>query len=202
MNEKFFDVKKEKQDRMINASLKVFALNGYIHASTDDIVREAGVSKGLLFHYFVSKIGLYTFLYDYAKRFLSLEVSTRVNKKETDAFVLMEQLKDAEVAAMQQYPYIQLFLKRAENETCLEALEAVSDSKSGYHEMYESIMRNQDVTRFVAGADYVKVEKMLNSVMDNILPEYLNEDSFNPSRYLNEVNKYIDMMRELCYYSE
>ena len=26
MNEKFFDLKKEKQDRMINAALKVFAL--------------------------------------------------------------------------------------------------------------------------------------------------------------------------------
>ena len=46
MNEKFFDLKKEKQDRMINASLKVFAMNGYAHASTDDIVREAGISKG------------------------------------------------------------------------------------------------------------------------------------------------------------
>ena len=36
MNDKFFDVKKEKQDRIINASLKMFALNGYRHASTDD----------------------------------------------------------------------------------------------------------------------------------------------------------------------
>ena len=41
MNEKFFDLKKEKQDRMINAALKVFAINGYQKASTDDIVKEA-----------------------------------------------------------------------------------------------------------------------------------------------------------------
>ena len=41
MNEKFFDLKKEKQDRMINAALKVFAENGYGHASTDEIVKEA-----------------------------------------------------------------------------------------------------------------------------------------------------------------
>ena len=51
MNGKFFDLNKEKQDRMINAALKVFAINGYRHASTDEIVREAGISKGLLFHY-------------------------------------------------------------------------------------------------------------------------------------------------------
>lgn len=49
MNEKFFDLKKEKQDRMINASLKIFALNGYRHASTDDIVAEAVSARGCCF---------------------------------------------------------------------------------------------------------------------------------------------------------
>ena len=63
MNDKFFDLKKEKQDRMINGALKVFALNGYQKASTDDIVKEAEISKGLLFHYFGSKAGLYIFVY-------------------------------------------------------------------------------------------------------------------------------------------
>ena len=46
MNEKFFDLKKEKQDRMINAALKVFALHGYRHACTDDIVKEAAIKIG------------------------------------------------------------------------------------------------------------------------------------------------------------
>ena len=41
MNEKFFDLKKEKQDRMINAALKVFAENGFRRASTDEMVKEA-----------------------------------------------------------------------------------------------------------------------------------------------------------------
>ena len=37
MNEKFFDLNREKQDRMINAALRIFAQNGYRHASTDVI---------------------------------------------------------------------------------------------------------------------------------------------------------------------
>ena len=78
MNEKFFDLKKEKQDRMINAGLKVFAQNGYRHASTDEIVKEAGISKGLLFHYFVSKAGYYAFLYDYITRFTILELTSEI----------------------------------------------------------------------------------------------------------------------------
>ena len=52
MNSKFFDIKKEKQDRIINAALKIFAMQGYRHGSTDDIVKEAAISKGLLFHYY------------------------------------------------------------------------------------------------------------------------------------------------------
>ena len=55
MNEKFFDLKREKQDRIMGAAIKFFALYGYENASTDDMVREAHISKGLFFHYFISK---------------------------------------------------------------------------------------------------------------------------------------------------
>lgn len=81
MNDKFFDLKKEKQDRIINAALKVFALNGYRHASTDDIVKTACISKGLLFHYFESKLGLYVFLFDYSSRFMLLEFPGKLRRQ-------------------------------------------------------------------------------------------------------------------------
>ena len=83
MNEKFFDLKKEKQDRMINAALKIFGMRGYSFASTDDIVKEAGISKGLLFHYFGSKLGLYSFIYDYSVRFMSVDLKAAVDATKT-----------------------------------------------------------------------------------------------------------------------
>ena len=43
MNEKFFNLKKEKQDRLLNAAMAVFGENGYKRASTDEIVARAGV---------------------------------------------------------------------------------------------------------------------------------------------------------------
>ena len=89
MNGKFFDLKKEKQDRMINAALKVFALHGYRRASTDDIVKEAGISKGLLFHYFESKIGVYNFIYDYSVRYMSLELKSSVSSSEKNLFEII-----------------------------------------------------------------------------------------------------------------
>lgn len=112
MNSKFFDIKKEKQDRMINAALKVFAQQGYRHGSTDDIVREAAVSKGLLFHYFGSKLELYRFIYDYSVRYMNLELRSCVDMKETDLFALMKQMESAKMHAMKGYPYMQQFLNR------------------------------------------------------------------------------------------
>jgi len=48
--EKFLKLDDEKKDRILNAAMKEFRY-GYVKASTDIIVKEAGISKGLLFHY-------------------------------------------------------------------------------------------------------------------------------------------------------
>ena len=113
MNGKFFDLKKEKQDRMINAALKIFAQNGYRHASTDDIVREAAISKGLLFHYFGSKLGTYTFVYDYSVRYMVLELKAAVSATEADPFEIWKQIEQAKLQALRRYPYVQQFLTRS-----------------------------------------------------------------------------------------
>lgn len=67
MNEMFFRLPEEKQQRIINAGIEVFSSHEYKRASTDEIARKACISKGLLFHYFHNKkslslsAGLYRF---------------------------------------------------------------------------------------------------------------------------------------------
>ncbi|MFW5788255.1 MAG: TetR/AcrR family transcriptional regulator [Halanaerobiales bacterium] len=60
-----FLVSEEKKDKIIQAALREFAEHGYEQASTNEIVQEAGVSKGLLFHYFGSKKELFLSVFDY-----------------------------------------------------------------------------------------------------------------------------------------
>ena len=139
MNGKFFDLKKEKQDRMINAALKVFALQGYRHASTDDIVKEASISKGLLFHYFENKIGVYNFIYDYSVRYMILEIRSTVDSGETDLFEVMKQTECARMHAMRGYPYMQQFLNRSMSEDVSEALLAIEGKRGALEEAYRSI---------------------------------------------------------------
>lgn len=50
------------EDKIINAALEVFVNDGF-HASTSSITKKAGVSTGLLFHYFPTKNDLIAYLY-------------------------------------------------------------------------------------------------------------------------------------------
>lgn len=52
MVSKFLNLDSEKQNRILNAAINEFAEKGYENASTNEIVKDAGISKGLLFHYF------------------------------------------------------------------------------------------------------------------------------------------------------
>ncbi len=199
MNEKFFDLKKEKQDRMINAALKAFAIEGYQHGSTDDIVRDAGVSKGLLFHYFTSKLGLYSFLYDYSVRFFMLEVDSEIDRNESDFYTLYSQFVQAQANSMRQYPYLQLFLHSAETEIDQEAAVAIMERKAVLHNMYTGIMKKGDISRFVEGADYEKIGHLLDYMIWGILSDKKAEMEVLSNYFLEETMRYIEMMRKLTY---
>ncbi len=49
----------QKEQRILITSASLFGQHGYRETKTDQIAEEAGVSKGLLFHYYGNKGGLY-----------------------------------------------------------------------------------------------------------------------------------------------
>lgn len=197
MNDKFFDLKQEKQDRMINAALKVFSKSGYKHASTDDIVREAGISKGLLFHYFGSKIGLYSFLFDYSVRFMLLELSREVDKSETDFFELTRQMEQARMQVMKIYPYMQQFLNVGMQEGCPEAVAEIEDKRLDYLERIRAYTMQPDYSVFEGIGDSDRVIKMVRYMIDGITREVTQRYDFTPERLYQEICEYIDMMRRM-----
>ncbi len=199
MNEKFFDLKKEKQDRMINASLKVFAKNGYDHASTDDIVKEAGISKGLLFHYFISKLGLYSFIYDYSVKYIMLELSTGVSKKETDYFELLGQIKLSQLQVMKNYPYMLQFINKSREENVTEALIETGEKRNILPDYYAQVMDRADLLRFREGTDIKKLTKVIGYTVDGLMSEHFINGSFQPEIYYEEMKQYLDMMKKLSY---
>ncbi len=197
MNDRFFELKKEKQDRMINSALKVFSQYGYRHASTDEIIRGAGISKGLLFHYFESKIGLYAFLYDYATRFVTLELTANVEKNENGYFQLYKQILNAKTDSMAQYPYIFLFLHKADEETDKDALFEISERREKYKRIMDALRDRADITIFENGADYQKLWKVLDFTVDGLMESAVKGDNFRSDIFLEEATEYVDMIRDM-----
>lgn len=62
--EVFEKLPNEKKEKIIKACMEVFAEKGYEGASTNAIVQKAGISKGILFHYFGNKKDLYLYILD------------------------------------------------------------------------------------------------------------------------------------------
>lgn len=54
----------DKEESIINAALAVFCRKGYAHTRMADIARQAGVSYGLVYHYFGSKKTLFDVIVD------------------------------------------------------------------------------------------------------------------------------------------
>ncbi len=197
MNEKFFDLKKEKQDRMINAALKIFAQFGYRFASTDDMVKEAGISKGLLFHYFGSKVGLYAFVYDYSVRYMTMELKAAIDSKTTDFFKIMKQMEGAKLQILKNYPYMQSFLDKCETENVSEALLAIEEKRQSYNALYQLIYEQMDLSIFPDETTAAQICNMLKYTIRDNMQDHFSNNSFNAEMLYEENMAYISLMESL-----
>ncbi|WKA51235.1 TetR/AcrR family transcriptional regulator [Planococcus liqunii] len=90
--EKFINLDDRKKQTILDAALQEFAEHGYQQASTNRIVKKAGIGKGMLFYYFKSKKELYEYLFEYSLDIVVHAYFKQVNSAETD---FIERLKQA-----------------------------------------------------------------------------------------------------------
>ncbi|WJY26105.1 TetR/AcrR family transcriptional regulator [Sporosarcina trichiuri] len=104
MTTKFTTLDKTKQKRITDAAMREFAQYAYDQASTNRIVQEAGIGKGMLFHYFGSKEALYAYL---AKRAITVleELYTQyIDMDESDFIERMKGSAKLKMEVYQRYP--------------------------------------------------------------------------------------------------
>ena len=198
MNEKFWDLKKAKQDCMINGSLKVFARCGYRHASTDEIVAEAGVSKGLIFHYFYSKNGLYEFLAEYSARFALVELGSELRREGTlPFFTLQRRLVRAESRILRQYPFMLLFLERAGRDLSSENPEEVLSSTALYTDRRSSLLKEAHLPASLTPSDVEMIGALLDLERSDLVLRLLEQNALSSEKYVEGMNACIQMFERM-----
>ena len=196
MNDKFFDLKSDKQDRIINASLHLFAVNGYKHASTDDIIKEAGISKGLLFHYFESKQGLYLFLIDYSVRYLLFEYDRAIGS-EKEYFAFHGKLEAAKNNVLRNYPYMYGFIVKAIDEPQIGLRELQHDAINKYTETMLSYRNRLVLPELKDGVDMSQIETLINYTVEGLTKSQLEQDMPDADLLFNQVDEYIRLIEKL-----
>ncbi len=86
MSDKLDALPDDKRINILNAALTEFAEHGYLNASTNRIVKAAGISKGLLFHYFDSKKKLFLYVLDHTINHLMQKMASYAVQLSGDFF--------------------------------------------------------------------------------------------------------------------
>lgn len=186
MNDKFYDQNKEKQDLMLNGAIEVIAKNGYKHASTDEMVAVSGVSKGLWFHYFGNKKGLYDFVVHYSVKYALLELDISIPEEGLDYFELWNSIAMVFIKLMDKYPYLPYLLVTIYDEKDDEIRALIQDTMFAYAQWIQ--------TRLLKAADALNkrvddVDSLNNIIMASLkelLREYYSEPLFRKESFLDE----------------
>ncbi|HAZ05289.1 MAG TPA: TetR/AcrR family transcriptional regulator, partial [Acetobacterium sp.] len=75
-SESFEKISDEKQVAIIQSGITEFSKKSYMDASTDEITKSCGISKGLLFHYFGNKKNFYLYCLEVALKRLLTDIPT------------------------------------------------------------------------------------------------------------------------------
>lgn len=106
----------QKEKSILTASAKLFGHYGYRETKTDHIAEEAGVSKGLLFHYYENKSGLYQATYTYASEFFYQRIDYSIWTKASDLLEMVVEATKYKIELQLNYPIEFDFLLKAYTE--------------------------------------------------------------------------------------
>lgn len=202
----FHALQKEKQDRILNAALAEFAKQGYEKASTNEIVREAGISKGSLFRYFPTKKNLYLYLYDTMSDVMVKDFYSMKTTPEKDIFRIMRQASLIKLELYRKYPDLYKFLLSAHFEENREIREELDKRTAVLTEdSYVRLFGGMDTSRFRPDLDAKTAFQIILWSLEGLAKKIeaerdlknIDEDGFKA--VIDEMDDYLKVLEKLFY---
>lgn len=147
--DKFLSLPPEKRSRIIEAGLCCFGKMGYKKASVQDIAQLAGISKGMIFHYFGSKKGMYCYLIQISVSEILGAFQTEFDPSVSDFFRRILMLARCKVNCMKTHPSLLAFFASL----CAETDPEVSEERQAVlaqsrRAALSSLLSGSDVEKF------------------------------------------------------
>ncbi|WP_255502547.1 TetR/AcrR family transcriptional regulator [Lysinibacillus sp. SGAir0095] len=190
----------------MNAALDEFAQNGFEKASTNQIVKNARIGKGMLFYYFQNKEELFNYLINYSFDLANTKLIEQVDRKESDFIERLKQIAHAKTEFHLTHPNVLIFL----GNLFLNDNTGISDSfKNRYEQMMNSrislLYDGIDKTLFRKDIDTEKAFKLIQWSIDGYQNELIaklknhNLTTINFDTYWEEFYELLDILKMLYY---
>ncbi len=207
--EKFENLPVTKQQKIRNAALSEFAENGYDQASTNRIVKQAEIGKGMLFYYFKNKKELHEYLIGYSLDFFLTKYLLLVDLKETDFIKRLQQAAQVKMTAQVENKHVFDFMGTLMLSQELKMPPHLEErfqqlQQQGYALMYEGI----DRSLFRKDVDTAKAFNLIRWGIDGYQQEILRKlqgrkmSKVNFEPYWNEFYEYLEILRKSFYANE
>jgi AcrR family transcriptional regulator len=204
----FHAIAAEKQQRILQAALEEFAAKDYASASTNTIVARARISKGLLFHYFNDKLGLYLYLLEHVAQKLYGDVMALIDLENDDVFDLMQKTIEAKLGvANRSVLETRLYLRALTGDIPPQAKEALGQSVDQAYDTFALMtsLLNEDYLK--EGLDKEKAVQIIYWVGEGITNQLLSTLALEAegdayAHMMTYTAGYFDLLRNLFYRSD
>lgn len=192
----------DKRIALINAAMKEFGLNSFEKASTNVIVREAGISKGLLYHYFSNKQAIYDYMVDFWLNRTMKDVLDHVDFENGDLLGRIAGVTEYKIKLFMKYPGIIDFTKGFYANKTFDELKLVAEdlAPNFYQRFYNE---NVDYSLFREGVD---IQKALNITQwtvekfaEGMISVWQSTGKLDVDGLKAELEQYLDMLKATFY---
>ena len=196
MNEKFFNLPIEKQERIINAGYRVFSQNSYKKSPMSEIADAAGISKSLLFHYFLNKKELYMFLWDNCAKTTVQYLTEYRCYEQKDLFEMMYRGMQAKMEIIRKYPDMARFVIKAYYEKDPAVCDDIRQSYQKYLNMKaKTTLMKLEPEKFMPGLDLQMMYREMFWASEGYLWEKVQQGSLNMEQMEDDFRKLIELSK-------
>ena len=204
MNQKFFNLPQERQDLIRNSAMVEFGAGSFKKTSADAIAKRAGVSKGLLFHYFKDKRELYLYLFQHAiDACMETFLASFQYFGERDFFLALEKGQEIKMDMVRRMPGLFRFVMRAyyERDSILtpKLRKKLDDVLA---QSTDQFLGRMDLHKFKDGVDPKAVVRLLMLASEGMLAETGACTAEEINTLFGEYKNYADMLRRHLYKEE
>lgn len=192
----------DRREELIEAALDEFGAKSYEEASLNNIIKNAGISKGTFYYHFQDKQALYLFLLqamaDAKVEFVERGLADYVRDEELDLFENLKLQVRIGIEFAREYPKYYLlglmFLKEKGNKIYEVAMDSLNDTTERYfEELMERAVRHGDIRPGISEHFAAKIVAYLLIRFDELFDFKNGDVGFD--EILNDIDGLIDFMQ-------